>query len=61
MNYVDRLRAWIAKQPQPGASGGGNHTGLDLFMKAMDEIEQRHEDEKERLIASLTKGNGDDP
>lgn len=39
MSAADTLRAWVAKQPQLRASGGGNHTGLTLFMKAMDEWE----------------------
>jgi hypothetical protein len=46
---LDRLRKWIAAQPMNGASGGGNHTGLDLFAKTLDETEARHAADRERL------------
>lgn len=46
---VEKLRQWIARQPMTGASGGGNHTGLDLFAKAVDEFAFR----AERAEASL--------
>lgn len=46
---VEKLRQWITRQPMTAASGGGNHTGLDLFAKAVDELAFR----AERAEASL--------
>lgn len=52
-NALERLRKWIAAQPMKGASGGGNHTGLDLLAKALDAVETEKQEERERWVEEM--------